>query len=176
MPRRSTFSATATTTALATATAALVGGLLAPYAAAAGAQQRAPLPEQKQQSLLPEPSDGASGERRQPDRLTFTVKDTGDRSLDGTYRLECNPTGGDHPDAKGACDALERAGAHGGDPFRPVGEGSKCTRIYGGPATAHIVGEWHGRSINARFSRTDGCEIDRWNKLVPALPKSVSAG
>jgi len=162
--------------AVAAVVAALAGGLLAPYpAAAAAAQPSAPMP-------LPRPSAGDTGTgtgaadtASRPDRLTITVEDTGDRTLDGTYRLRCRPAGGDHPDPRAACDALERATAH-GDPFRPVRADSKCTRIYGGPATARITGTWHGRPVDARFRRTDGCEIDRWNKLEPVLPKTVSAG
>jgi hypothetical protein len=42
--------------------------------------------------------------------------------------------------------------------------------VYGGPATARVTGMWQGRGVDASFERTDGCEIARWNALVPALP------
>jgi hypothetical protein len=41
---------------------------------------------------------------------------------------------------------------------------------YGGPATARITGTWHGRPVDATYKRTDGCEISRWQGLVPVLP------
>jgi hypothetical protein len=47
-----------------------------------------------------------------------------------------------------------------------------CTMLYGGPATAHVTGTWAGRPVDARFDRADGCEIARWDALVPLLPET----
>ncbi|GAA2369133.1 hypothetical protein HUT13_13450 [Streptomyces harbinensis] len=96
--------------------------------------------------------------------LTITVRDLGE--ADGVYRLSCGPAGGDHPEAAGACAALEAAEA----PFAPLAEGTLCTRVYGGPATARVEGVWRGETVSADFNRTDGCQIARWDALVPALP------
>jgi hypothetical protein len=103
------------------------------------------------------------------DRLTVTVRDAGGRA-DGTFELRCHPQGGSHPDAREACGRLDRRATWGKDPFAPVGSGSVCTMQYGGPATAHVTGTWAGRSVDARFDRGNGCEIARWDALVPVLP------
>ncbi|MFK4069567.1 SSI family serine proteinase inhibitor [Streptomyces sp. NPDC029674] len=102
------------------------------------------------------------------DRLTVTVKGSG--SSDGTYRLNCHPTGGTHPDAAAACDRLDEVTVYGTNPFAPVPKDSMCTMQYGGPATAHITGTWQGRPVDATYDRSNGCEIGRWNALVPVLP------
>ncbi|WP_326598174.1 SSI family serine proteinase inhibitor [Streptomyces sp. NBC_01803] len=97
-------------------------------------------------------------------RLEITVTGTGE--TDGTFELTCLPAGGDHPQAAEACAAIDRAAA----PFEPVAADTLCTYVYGGPATATIEGVWQGEPVQAEFSRSDGCEIARWNELVPALP------
>jgi Subtilisin inhibitor-like len=74
--------------------------------------------------------------------------------------LTCDPDGGSHPDPAGACAALlENA-----DALDPVPGDVACTEIYGGDQVATITG-----SVEARFSRENGCEIDRWDRLAPAL-------
>lgn len=40
-----------------------------------------------------------------------------------------------------------------------------CTQQYGGPQRARITGTWRGKKVDARFDRTDGCQIARWNRL-----------
>ncbi|MFJ4931069.1 SSI family serine proteinase inhibitor [Streptomyces sp. NPDC088736] len=103
------------------------------------------------------------------DRLTVTVRHLGG-AADGTYELRCHPAGGSHPTPEQACEALDRRTTWGKDPFAPVPPGSLCTMLYGGPATAHVTGTWAGRPVDARFDRADGCEIARWDALVPLLP------
>ncbi|MGW0828214.1 SSI family serine proteinase inhibitor [Streptomyces sp. NPDC002845] len=103
------------------------------------------------------------------DRLIVTVEGVG-RGGDGTYELECHPDGGSHPVARDACGRLDRSTRWGKDPFAPVAPGTMCTMQYGGPATAHVTGTWAGRPVDARFRRNDGCEIARWDALVPVLP------
>ena len=103
------------------------------------------------------------------DRLTVTVTNSGGDG-DGTYVLNCHPTGGTHPDAAGACERLEEVTVYGTDPFAPVAPDSMCTMQYGGPATAHITGTWQGRPVDATYNRGNGCEIARWDALVPVLP------
>ncbi|MFF3643038.1 SSI family serine proteinase inhibitor [Streptomyces sp. NPDC002564] len=103
------------------------------------------------------------------DRLTVTVAHSGG-SGDGTYVLECHPTGGTHPDAAAACARLEEVTVYGTDPFAPVPSDAMCTMQYGGPATAHVTGTWQGRPVDATYDRSNGCEISRWNGLAPVLP------
>ncbi|GAA1928208.1 SSI family serine proteinase inhibitor [Streptomyces sodiiphilus] len=115
----------------------------------------------------PEPAGGAPG--APAERLTVTVTDSG--TADGVYRLRCHPSGGNHPDSRAACDALDSALASGSDPFAPVPRDQMCTHLYGGPAAARVEGTWKGEPVRARFNRANGCEIARWDNLVPLLPQ-----
>jgi Subtilisin inhibitor-like len=113
-------------------------------------------------------------EHRPQNRLTVTVADSGRPGIDGTYQLHCNPAKGDHPDARDACNALNELATWGKDPFAPVGQGTRCTMQYGGPVSAHIRGHWAGRPVNAQFNRENGCEMKRWDTLVPVLPRMTN--
>lgn len=44
-----------------------------------------------------------------------------------------------------------------------------CTQIYGGPETARITGTIDGVKVDRRFSRTNGCEIDDFNRAGELL-------
>ncbi len=44
-----------------------------------------------------------------------------------------------------------------------------CTEIYGGPQTAQITGTVDGTPVRARFARTNGCEISRWDAVKEIL-------
>ncbi|MEU6222119.1 SSI family serine proteinase inhibitor [Streptomyces sp. NPDC047042] len=106
---------------------------------------------------------------RASDHLTVTVRGTGGRG-DGRFELACHPEGGSHPDVDGACGSLDRGARWGKDPFAPVSPDSVCTMMYGGPATAHVTGTWAGRPVDATFDRSNGCQMARWDRLVPLLP------
>ena len=84
-----------------------------------------------------------------------------------TWKLTCDPAGGTHPDPQAACAALAARGA---TALPPVPEDMMCTQQYGGPQTAKITGTWKGQAVDATFSRTNGCEISRWNALKGLLP------
>ncbi|MEU1003648.1 SSI family serine proteinase inhibitor [Streptomyces tibetensis] len=116
---------------------------------------------------LPSPARPGAGPDR--DHLTVTVRNAGG-GADGTFELYCNPDGGSHPDPGGACAALERDTRWGQDVFAAPSEGGFCTMQYGGPATAHVTGTWAGRPVDATYDRRDGCQISRWDRLVPLLP------
>ncbi len=75
--------------------------------------------------------------------------------------LQCDPDGGSHPDPNGACDALLQHE----DALKPVPRDVACTEIYGGPQLATISGP----GVHAVFSRTNGCEIARWEALKAVL-------
>jgi subtilisin inhibitor-like len=104
-----------------------------------------------------------------PDHLVVTVRHSG-RATDGTFALACHPAGGRHPQPAAACAAVTRASRGARDPFAPVPGDAVCTMIYGGPATARVTGTWHGRPVAASFDRSNGCELSRWDALVPLLP------
>jgi hypothetical protein len=44
-----------------------------------------------------------------------------------------------------------------------------CTFIYGGPQTARVRGRVGERQIDRRFKRTNGCEIDDWDRVDSLL-------
>nr|WP_055603604.1 SSI family serine proteinase inhibitor [Streptomyces aureus] len=108
-----------------------------------------------------------------PEHLTVTVSESGHPDADGTFELRCEDgarAGGNHPARENACERLGQLAKEGGNPFEPVPADQFCTQVYGGPALAHITGTWQGRTVDARFSRANGCEIDRWENLEPVLP------
>lgn len=45
----------------------------------------------------------------------------------------------------------------------------QCTQQYGGPQTATVTGTVDGQPVDTSFSRTDGCEISRWDAMEPIL-------
>ncbi|HEV2061987.1 MAG TPA: hypothetical protein VGR12_03965 [Solirubrobacteraceae bacterium] len=49
--------------------------------------------------------------------------------------------------------------------FRPVPRDAICTREYGGPQTARIRGTIGRRRVDARFNRSGGCEIARYDAV-----------
>ncbi|MDQ1037384.1 hypothetical protein QFZ75_003800 [Streptomyces sp. V3I8] len=114
--------------------------------------------------FMPPPVTGSEA-----DHLTVTVSEAGG-GRDGTFELDCHPAGGSHPDARAACEKLDRKTSWGKSPFAPGREGELCTMQYGGPATAHVTGTWAGRPVDATYKRGNGCEIARWDALVPVLP------
>ncbi|NGO69310.1 SSI family serine proteinase inhibitor [Streptomyces boncukensis] len=142
-------------------TARAAAGLILALASAASAASAVPAA-----AVAPPP-----GERWQDDHLTVTVEGLADPSRDGTYELYCHPARGSHPEPKAACDGLDELVVWGKDPFAPVPPHTSCTMVYGGPATARVQGRWAGRPVDARYSREDGCEIDRWDRMIPLLPR-----
>jgi hypothetical protein len=79
-----------------------------------------------------------------------------------TFRVSCmsHSISGTHPNRKAICAAIAKQGAR---LFAPVPAGTACSEIYGGPQTATISGTIKGHKINSVFSRTDGCQVARWN-------------
>jgi hypothetical protein len=50
--------------------------------------------------------------------------------------------------------------------FTPTTADQPCTEIYGGPGKATVTGTLDGAAVNATFTRSNGCEIARWEKMV----------
>jgi hypothetical protein len=84
-----------------------------------------------------------------------------------TWHLTCPPASGNHPTPAKACAVLASRGR---TALPAVPADRMCTQQFGGPQTAHITGTWQGKAVNARLSRTNGCEIARWQALVGLLP------
>ena len=100
--------------------------------------------------------------------LTITVwpdgKGKGPQQL---FNLSCDPTVGNVADPIAACADLTGPARLALDPT-PLS--TVCSELYGGPAEATIVGTLNGDGVNARLSRTNGCEIGRWQELSALLP------
>ena len=107
---------------------------------------------------------GGSGASEAPAAKTsLTIEVTPGEGADPkTYTLTCDPAGGDHPQPQQACDAIATAGAA---VFEPVPSDTTCTMVFGGPQEATVTGTYEGKDVDASFSRENGCEIDRWEKL-----------
>ncbi|MEW2620190.1 SSI family serine proteinase inhibitor [Streptomyces sp. NPDC048106] len=110
------------------------------------------------------------GHEHRGDHLTVVVRHAG-AGRDGTHELFCHPSGGHHPNAEQACQKLDAQTQWGRDLFAPVPPGSICSMISGGPATARVIGTWAGRPVDASYDRHNGCEIERWKRMVPLLPE-----
>lgn len=89
-----------------------------------------------------------------------------------TFTVDCTSTPRGSVDDPGhSCDLLADAPEQ---LFQPVPEGKACTLLYGGPEQARVSGRLRGRPIDSTFTRSDGCQIDRWQQLyelglVPAV-------
>jgi hypothetical protein len=93
------------------------------------------------------------------------------------FRLVANDDGptarSSLPDPGAALAAVEK---HGEAIFFPKpGPPKLCTQQYGGPQVAVVNGTFHGRAVRSVFTRTDGCEIARWNALAPLLGSAGGA-
>jgi aminoglycoside phosphotransferase (APT) family kinase protein len=71
------------------------------------------------------------------------------------------------PDPQAALAAVEKFGEQ--VFFPQPGPPRLCTQQYGGPQMAVVTGTFHGRPVDCGFSRTDGCEISRWNTMAALL-------
>ncbi len=87
--------------------------------------------------------------------LTITVWPAGPGGERRTRHVSC-------PGAA-VCARLEAAGRRA---FRPVPRDMACTALYGGPQVAIVAGTLDGRRVWARFRRTDGCQIARWDRVA----------
>jgi hypothetical protein len=97
-----------------------------------------------------------------PTRLRVEVRPEGRRGGRSLRTIACRP---DRAREDPRCKRLDRIEP--GD-FGPVGRRA-CIQVYGGPATARVTGTLRGRRIDADFSLTDGCEIERWRRLAVLL-------
>jgi Subtilisin inhibitor-like len=77
------------------------------------------------------------------------------------WTLRCGPAGGTLPARARACRRLLALQ----QPFGPVRRGAVCTQIYGGPQVAEVRGSLRGAPVATTFTRTDGCQIERWNRV-----------
>ena len=98
-------------------------------------------------------------------RVTFWA-DSAAPTRSVTWTLRCAPARGTLERPARACTKLASGGVK---LFAPTPKNVVCTEIYGGPQLARVVGTLDGRTIRATFSRTNGCEIGRWQRISPWL-------
>ena len=99
--------------------------------------------------------------------LQLTLWPNGEAGDSITWRLQCEPTGGDHPDAEAACAALTAVA----DPFGPVAPPKRCAEIPGGDESVAVLeGDFRGRMVNSRFSHENACKSGRWDRIAPVFP------
>lgn len=110
----------------------------------------------------------AGSGKEAPDGTDLFIAVT-DQGTTQSWSLQCDPPSGSHPKAKTACEFLTESRQTGVDPFAPVPGDRACTEIYGGPQLASVMGTWEGVQVESGFSRTDGCQIARWNAALPLL-------
>ena len=83
-----------------------------------------------------------------------------------TWTLRCDPASGSLARPARACTRLAAGGVK---LFAPLRKDIVCTELYGGPQRARVVGTVDGKRVWATFTRRDGCEIDRWQRISPWL-------
>jgi hypothetical protein len=101
-------------------------------------------------SAFPGGDDSGSGrsETTSATEIVVTVWPQG-QGRSRRWTLRCDPVGGSLP----------------GDTI--------CTQIYGGPQRATVRGSVDGRAVDARFSRSNGCEIHRWDSVRFLFPVRI---
>ena len=107
----------------------------------------------------------ASEARKTSLRVTFW-EDGSQTAPNDTWTLWCDPAGGTLAHPTRACAKL---GAGGVKLFAPVPARTVCTELYGGAQKARIVGTLDGKRVWATFTRTNGCQTARWNRIAPWL-------
>jgi Subtilisin inhibitor-like len=95
--------------------------------------------------------------------VTFWPEGPDGASVEAT--LTCEPAAGTHPDPEAACAALAADPAA----LEPVAGDMACTMIFGGPEQATVVGVVNGEDVDAAFERSNGCELDRWDRMAALL-------
>jgi hypothetical protein len=99
--------------------------------------------------------------------LKLTLWPSGLNGDSVTWQLQCEPTGGDHPDPAAACAALTSVA----DPFAKVPPPARCTEIPGSsPEVAVLEGDFRGRRVRATFERANACVSGAWDRIAPVFP------
>lgn len=130
------------------------------------AQSESPQPSDQP---TPEPSDTATGDATADAQLSIVLT-AAEGSEPVAYELACEagePVGVSAlPDPSAACDVLA---ANGDLIMDEPAAGAMCTQLYGGPESAVVTGTLNGNTVDAYFSRDNGCSIDRWAMFEPLL-------
>jgi hypothetical protein len=95
--------------------------------------------------------------------LTIAVDQDGENTGAPAQELKLTCESASDSDGCKAADAMTA------EDFAPTPPGQACTQIFGGPETATVKGTLHGEPVDATFSRSDGCEVERWKAVEPLL-------
>ncbi len=106
----------------------------------------------------------AAAQRADGTRLTIEVRASEGAAPTG-YTLACDPADGTLPGAAQACERLAASRAS----FAPLPADAVCTQVYGGPEVATVRGVFRGQAVDAVFTRRNGCEIARYDRLLRLL-------
>ena len=98
-------------------------------------------------------------------RVTYWP-DSANRGETVTWTVRCDPAGGTLQRPARACRKLAVGGVR---LFAPTPKNTACTELYGGPQRARVVGTVTGKRVWATFTRVNGCEIARWQRISPWL-------
>ncbi len=102
-------------------------------------------------------------------RITVWPHGRGGGKVSYVWTLRCNPLGGTLPHGDRACYFL----AVYPDLFEPVPRNAACTQIYAGPAVGYVRGTLRGRALRVFVRRSDGCELERWDRVGFLFPRFV---
>lgn len=106
---------------------------------------------------------GSDDDPEAMDSLTITLEDlTLSPPRVESRLLECNPPGGGLPDAAEACERLATRSM----PFAEPPKDEVCAQIFGGPETLTVTGSFAGERVDRTFSRSNSCEIDRFDQMA----------
>ena len=98
--------------------------------------------------------------------LQISISIRGSEAPTKMWTLRCPDASGTFPAPAQACRKLGEVK----DPFAPVPKGTACTQIYGGPEIADVSGTYNGEAVDTQFSRGNGCDIERWNRVRFLFP------
>jgi hypothetical protein len=102
--------------------------------------------------------------------LSITVWPQGLKGSSSKWTLRCQPAGGTLPKHRSACERLYAAKA----PFASTPPHTMCSDVYGGPQVARVTGVYRGRRIVTTFTRRNGCETARWDRVTFLFPGANS--
>jgi hypothetical protein len=115
-------------------------------------------------------STASAGRAPSPTKLTITAWPQGSKGQAKKFTLLCPQGKGTLPRPGKACAKLARTPR---SAFAPVPRDAICTMIYGGPQEALVTGTLRGKRLTARFSRANGCQIARWDRVAFLFPIRV---
>jgi hypothetical protein len=115
-----------------------------------------------------EAGDGSvTGQPPPTTQLTVRVDPDGDGPEKAEQaRISCGLESGERGSPCAAAAQLRPAA------FEPTPDDVACTELFGGPETATISGTLSGEQVEGRFSRQNGCEIARWEKVSALLAEA----